>query len=84
MNLLRLNSEVVQVHECFQPKAADLALKMVPEGVKVSLTDFKSVLSTEEHNMMCKKLLMQFETSVASLPFDVARSMCLGAIEQPV
>lgn len=65
-------------HETLEPQAADLALKMVPEGVKVHLTDFKSVLSVDEHNLLVKKLIAQFEMNVAALPTDAARSTSLA------
>lgn len=51
---------------------------MIPEGVKVQLTDFKSVLSVEEHNFLVKKLIAQFEMNVAALSADAARSTSLG------
>ncbi|CAK9033449.1 unnamed protein product, partial [Durusdinium trenchii] len=55
--------------------ASDMALRMVPEGVKVNLTDFRSHLSVEEHNLLVRKLVAQFEVSVQSLPAEAARSM---------
>lgn len=51
---------------------------MIPDGVKVQLTDFKSVLSVEEHNFLVKKLIAQFEMNVAALSADAARSTSLG------
>ena len=56
-----------------------MALRMVPEGVKVNLTDFRSHLSVEEHNLLVRKLVAQFELSVQSLPAEAARSMLLAA-----
>ena len=58
-------------------EAADMALKLVPDGVKVHLMDYKSVLSVEEHNLLCKKLIATFEASVATLAADAPRSMSL-------
>ncbi len=52
------------------PKAGDLALRMVPEGVKVQLTDYKSPLSVAEHNMLIQKMIGCFEGDVAGLQFD--------------
>ena len=60
-------------------QASDMALRMVPEGVKVNLTDFRSHLSVEEHNLLVRKLVAQFEVSVQSLPAEAARSMLLAA-----
>jgi hypothetical protein len=53
---------------------------MIPEGVRVSLTDFKSQLSVAEHNLLVKKLIFQFEMAVGSLNADAPRSMYPGQI----
>ena len=60
---------------CFE--AADTALKLVPDGVKVHLMDYRSVLSVEEHNLLRKKLITTFESSVATLAADAARTVSL-------
>ena len=58
-------------------EAADMALKLVPDGVKVHLMDYKSVLSVDEHNLLCKKLVTTFESSVATLAADAPRTVSL-------
>lgn len=62
---------------CLAFQASELALKMVPEGVEVQLTDFKSILQVEERNLLVNKLISTFQSAVVLLALDVAKTLCL-------
>lgn len=63
----------------FLTKAADLALKMVPEGVKVQLTDYKTPLSAAEHNILVQKVIGCFEMDVSGFSSDQPLGMQLAS-----
>lgn len=59
-------------------QAADLAYKLCPKNAKVGQTDYRSLLSVTEFNLLVRKMVATFEGDVQSLGEDMPRAALLA------
>ena len=57
-------------------QTADLAYKLCPKNAKVGQTDYRSLLSVTEFNLLVRKMVATFEGDVQSLGEDMPRAAC--------